>query len=97
MVATPPPGAAAPKQALRIVSAMKRRGARGLDRVGLGWVGLEWAGKRWVGGEKRLVWSGVLGRGWVVRGWARMYEASLNESQPIFGAYRPREGDSGQF
>ena len=94
--AVTPLGAAAPRQGLRAVSTTRGM-ACALGRVGLGWVGLDWAGRRWVGAGKRLAWSGVLGGGRVGRGWVRMYEANLNDRQPIFGAYRPRKGESGQF
>ena len=89
-------GAAVPKQGLRVVSTTRGM-ACALGRVGLACVGLDWAGRRWVGAGKRLAWSGVLGGGRVGRGWVRIYEANLNDRQPIFGAYRPRKGESGQI
>ena len=51
-----------------------------------------------MGAGKRLAWIGVLGGGRVGRCWVRMYEASLDDRQPIIGAYRPRNtslGNSG--
>ena len=89
-------GVPVPKQGLRVVSTTRGM-ACALGRVGLACVGLDWAGRRWVGAGKRLAWSGVLGGGRVGRGWVRIYEADLNDRQPILGAYRPRIGESGHI